>query len=130
MSASAKKKCYLSATKLVLNVSLTRNFIYILFFSFSAKKTHHQSATKLVTPVAYPFTLLKPCGVQGDVTLNDINQRILMPQLRLTYRHHGKYYDTALQSASSMTFSGKAIVSLTTFHTEGKGSITIMRTKG
>lgn len=94
----------------------------------AAKKTHHQSATKLVTPVAYPFTLLKPCGVQGDVTLNDINQRILMPQSRL--RHHGKYYDTALQSASSPAFSGKAVVALTKIHTEGKGSITIMRTKG
>lgn len=96
----------------------------------TAKKTRYHSATKLVTPVAYPFTLLKPCGVQGDVTLNDINQRILMPQSRLTDRHHGKYYDTTLQSESSPAFSGKAVVALTKIHTEGKGSITIMRTKG
>lgn len=92
----------------------------------TAKKTRCHSATKLVTPVAYPFTLLKPCGVQGDVTLNDINQRILMPQSRLTDRHN----DTTSQFVSSPAFSGKAVVALTKIHTEGNGSITIMRTKG
>ncbi|CAL9165212.1 unnamed protein product [Musa hybrid cultivar] len=37
------------------------------------------SPTKLTTFVAYPFTLIKPCQLQGHLTLNDINQRIHAP---------------------------------------------------
>eukprot|EP00249_Psilotum_nudum_P010598 c22640_g2_i1 orf=2-853(-) len=40
------------------------------------------SRPKLATPVAYPFAVVKPSGMQGDVTLNDINQRIMMPPNR------------------------------------------------
>ncbi|XP_057864597.2 protein XRI1 [Cryptomeria japonica] len=92
------------------------------------KKIRHHTPTRLVTPVAYPFTLVKPCGVQGDVTLNDINQRILMPNSGV---QHGSDCDgLASQPVSSLPYSGKAVVSLTKIHTEGNGSITIMRTKG
>lgn len=31
---------------------------------------------KLATPVAYPFAVLKPSEVEGDITLNDINKRL------------------------------------------------------
>ncbi|RWV95906.1 hypothetical protein GW17_00041426 [Ensete ventricosum] len=37
------------------------------------------SPTKLTTFVTYPFTLIKPCQLQGHLTLNDINQRIHAP---------------------------------------------------
>eukprot|EP01018_Ginkgo_biloba_P037587 Gb_29485 [translate_table: standard] len=87
------------------------------------KAVSQRSAT---TPVAYPFALIKPCGVQGDVTLNDINQRILTPSSRSV---HSKE-DTRSPSIPTSAFSGKAVVALTKIHTEGKGSITIMRTKG
>ncbi|KAH9287815.1 hypothetical protein KI387_031932, partial [Taxus chinensis] len=72
----------------------------------SGKKTRLRTPTKLVTPVAYPFTLVKPCGVQGDVTLNDINERILMPHSRI--QHGNLCNDTETQAVASSTYSGKA----------------------
>lgn len=99
---------------------------------FTAKQTRRHSPSKLITPVAYPFTLLKPCGVQGDVTLNDINQRILMPHSKgqQDSASDDMEADLACQAGSSSAYSGKAVVSLTKIHTEGNGSITILRTKG
>ncbi|CAN6446771.1 unnamed protein product [Victoria cruziana] len=87
-----------------------------------------QTPNKPSAPVAYPFTLIKPCGMQGAVTLNDINQRILTPpESRSKYK---KSMD-ASPSYPTSAFSGKPVVALTKIHTEGgKGSITIMRTKG
>ncbi|ONK56231.1 uncharacterized protein A4U43_C10F5470 [Asparagus officinalis] len=83
---------------------------------------------KLVTPVAYPFALIKPCGVQGDVTLRDINQRIHAPP---PSRSKNKMDDDPSSSFPTSAFSGKPVVLKTKIHTEGgKGSITIMRTKG
>ncbi|XP_031475719.1 protein XRI1-like isoform X3 [Nymphaea colorata] len=80
------------------------------------------------TTVAYPFTLVKPCGVQGGVTLKDINQRILMPPASKSKHKKNK---EALPSYPTSAFSGKPVVALTKVHTEGgKGSITIMKTKG
>ncbi|XP_011622067.1 protein XRI1 isoform X1 [Amborella trichopoda] len=91
------------------------------------KKKILRTPRKLATPVAYPFALIKPCGVQGDVTLKDINQRILTP--RQSRLKHMK--DDASPSYPTSAFSGKPVVALTKIHTEGgKGSITIMRTKG
>lgn len=84
------------------------------------------NGTRLATPVAYPFALIKPCGVQGDVTLNDINRRISGQSSRLTHARD----NMPTQPVSTSAFSGKAVVALTKIHTEGKGSITIMRTKG
>eukprot|EP00252_Welwitschia_mirabilis_P001527 TRINITY_DN11393_c0_g1_i2.p1 TRINITY_DN11393_c0_g1~~TRINITY_DN11393_c0_g1_i2.p1 ORF type:complete len:196 (+),score=17.59 TRINITY_DN11393_c0_g1_i2:408-995(+) len=82
------------------------------------------------TPIAYPFALIKPCGVQGDVTLKDINQRI---SGQSSGKLGGRASDRQAlrgQALSTSAFSGKAVVHLTKIHTEGKGSITIMRTKG
>ncbi|RZR71475.1 hypothetical protein BHM03_00005376 [Ensete ventricosum] len=37
------------------------------------KKSYVKIPRKLNTSIAYLFALIKPCGVHGDVTLNDIN---------------------------------------------------------
>ncbi|KAL6011278.1 hypothetical protein ACLOJK_001723 [Asimina triloba] len=87
-----------------------------------------QTPTKLAAPVAYPFALVKPCGVQGDVTLKDINQRIRTPP---TSRSKHVKDEEALPSYPKSAFSGKPVVVKTKIFTEGgKGSITITRTKG
>lgn len=80
---------------------------------------------KLASSVVYPFAFIKPCGVHGDVTLKDINQRIHNPP-----KSKPKEEDPAVSYPTS-AFSGKPVVGKTKIHTEGgKGSITIMRTKG
>lgn len=84
----------------------------------------------MTSSVAYPFALIKPCGVQGDVTLKDINQRIHSPVLSKS--KHAKNEDSSHCYPTS-AFSGKPVVVVveTKIRTEGgKGSITIMRTKG
>ena len=73
----------------------------------------------LTTSVAYPFTLIKPSWEEGDVTLQDINQRIHAPPKK------------APESLGTSAFSGKPVIGKTRIRTEGgKGSITILRTKG
>ncbi|MCO5586484.1 hypothetical protein L7F22_040424 [Adiantum nelumboides] len=73
-------------------------------------------------PVVYPFALVKPSGIQGDATLKDINERINM------LSPPSKHSNTPSTSTSS-PFSGKPVVAVTKIHTEGKGTITIMRTR-
>ncbi|KAI0530733.1 hypothetical protein KFK09_000281 [Dendrobium nobile] len=85
-------------------------------------------STKLTSSVAYPFALIKPCGVEGDLTLKDINQRLHNP---LPSRTKHKEDDNSSLSFPTSAFSGKPVVGKTKIRTEGgKGSITIMRTKG
>lgn len=73
----------------------------------------------LTTSVAYPFTLIKPSWQEGDVTLQDINQRIRAPPKK------------APEILGTSAFSGKPVINKTRIRTEGgKGSITILRTKG
>ncbi|XP_008779399.1 protein XRI1-like [Phoenix dactylifera] len=95
---------------------------------FKGRKSYIKTPAKLTSSIAYPFSLIKPCGVQGDVTLNDINQRILAPPpSRLK---HKKDEETTISYPTS-AYSGKPVVVKTKICTEGgKGSITIMRTKG
>lgn len=91
------------------------------------KKSIMNTPTKLTTTVAYPFTLVKPCKDQGDVTLKDINQRIHGPLLSKS--KNKKNEDPSPYPTSA--FSGKPVVIKTRIRTVGgKGSITIMRTKG
>ncbi|KAL5215238.1 hypothetical protein ABZP36_004390 [Zizania latifolia] len=71
------------------------------------------------TTVAYPFTLIKPSWEEGDVTLKDINQRIRAPPKK------------APETLGTSAFSGKPVIGKTRIRTDGgKGSITILRTKG
>ncbi|KAF7016214.1 hypothetical protein CFC21_029882 [Triticum aestivum] len=73
----------------------------------------------VTTSIAYPFTLIKPSWEEGDVTLKDINQRIHAPP---------KKPPEILETSA---FSGKPVIGKTRIRTEGgKGSITILRTKG
>jgi len=102
-------------------------FINCCFVS-PGRKSFLKTPKKLVTPVVYPFALIKPCGVQGDVTLKDINQRIHAPP---PSRSKQKMDEDPFTAYPTSAFSGKPVVHKTKIRTEGgKGSITIMRTKG
>ncbi|XP_020596539.1 protein XRI1-like isoform X2 [Phalaenopsis equestris] len=91
------------------------------------RKSFIGTSTKLTSSVAYPFALIKPCGLEGDLTLKDINQRLHPPSLS---SKNTKDEDASLSYPTS-AFSGKPVVVKTKIRTEGgKGSITIMRTKG
>lgn len=108
--------------------SFYRSFLILNSFFFLGKKSYIKSPTKLTSSVAYPFTLIKPCGVHGDVTLKDINQRIHAPLKSLSKL---KKAEEPSLSYPTSAFSGKPVVVKTKIHTEGgKGSITILRTKG
>ncbi|WOL11389.1 protein XRI1-like isoform X4 [Canna indica] len=95
---------------------------------FKGRKSYINSPTKLTTSVAYPFTLVKPCQVQGHLTLKDINQRIRAPS---PSRLRNQIDDDPSINYPTSAFSGKPVVVKTKILTEGgKGSITILRTKG
>ncbi|GJN37122.1 hypothetical protein PR202_gb26047 [Eleusine coracana subsp. coracana] len=81
----------------------------------SLSKTKHD----ITTSIAYPFTLIKPSWEETDVTLNDINQRIRAPPKKPP------------EILGTSSFSGKPVIGKTRIRTDGgKGSITIVRTKG
>ncbi|KAJ1286818.1 hypothetical protein BS78_03G381300 [Paspalum vaginatum] len=84
-------------------------------------------AKKLRTSVALPFELIKPCSIHGDVTLNDINEKIhAPPPYKIKHKN-----DEEPNSHEASAISGKPVVHKTKIHTEGgKGSITITRTIG
>lgn len=94
---------------------------------FKGKKSLIKTPTQMNSSVVLPFAFVKPCGVQGAVTLKDINQKILTPPPSKSK----KIYEDPVISYPTSAFSGKPIVGKTKIRTEGgKGSITIMRTKG
>ncbi|XP_065876449.1 protein XRI1 isoform X3 [Euphorbia lathyris] len=93
---------------------------------FKGKKSLIRTPTKLASSIVYPFAFIKPCSFHGDVTLKDINQRIRNPpqSKSIQIEEEPPVYPTS-------AFSGKPVVGKTKIRTEGgKGSITIMRTKG
>ncbi|KAL6535287.1 hypothetical protein OROMI_026661 [Orobanche minor] len=91
---------------------------------FKGKKSFIRTPPKLASSIVYPFAFIKPCGMHGDVTLKDINQRIHNPPKSKPNEDDPSLYPTS-------AFSGKPVVGKTKIRTEGgKGSITIMRTKG
>ncbi|KAL2619520.1 hypothetical protein GLYMA_08G351100v4 [Glycine max] len=95
---------------------------------FKGGKSFIETPTKLAASVAYPFAFIKPCGAHGDVTLKEINQRILSPPPPLKSQQQSMEDPSAYPKSA---FSGKPVVGKTRIHIEGgKGSITIMRTKG
>ncbi|KAM7463356.1 hypothetical protein LguiA_031477 [Lonicera macranthoides] len=85
---------------------------------------------KVITRVVYPFALVKPGGIEGDVTLNDINERILMPPTRPVRHPVGDFACRPIVSPDGPGLSGKSVVALTKIQTQGRGTITIIRTKG
>ncbi|XP_017225858.1 protein XRI1 [Daucus carota subsp. sativus] len=91
---------------------------------FKGKKSYMQTPTKATSSVVYPFAFIKPCGVNGVMTLKDINQRICTPPMSKQKEDLSSIYPTS-------AFSGKPVVGQMKIHTEGgKGCITILRTKG
>ncbi|XP_050364716.1 protein XRI1 isoform X2 [Argentina anserina] len=91
---------------------------------FRGRKSFIHTPAKLATSVAYPFAFIKPSGTHGAVTLKEINQRIRTPPPPKAREKEPEQYPTS-------AFSGKPVVNKTKIRTEGgKGSITIMRTKG
>ncbi|KAE8664840.1 Protein XRI1 [Hibiscus syriacus] len=87
---------------------------------FKSRKSLNCPPSKLPSSIAYPFAFIKPSGFHGDVTLQDINQRIQTPS-------KAKKSNADFPTSA---FSGKLVVGKTKIRTEGgKGSITIMRTK-
>ncbi|XP_057743938.1 protein XRI1-like isoform X1 [Arachis stenosperma] len=93
---------------------------------FKGRKSFIRTPTKLASSVAYPFAFIKPSGTHGDITLKEINQRIRTPPPSKT-----KQSSEDPSAYPKSAFSGKPVVNKTKIRTEGgKGSITIMRTKG
>ncbi|KAJ3681233.1 hypothetical protein LUZ60_015722 [Juncus effusus] len=91
------------------------------------KKTLIRTPAKLTSSIAHPFALIKPCGGLGDLTLNEINKKIhAPPKSKLKHKVEAEWGPLA---TSALT--GKPVVGRTKIRTEGgKGSITIMRTRG
>ncbi|XP_073027791.1 protein XRI1-like [Primulina eburnea] len=94
--------------------------------AFKGRKSYMCTLPKPSSSVVYPFAFIKPCGAHGDMTLEDINQKLHAP--RKSKQDQGD--DPSVPYPTS-AFSGKPVVGKTKIHTEGgEGSITIMRTKG
>ncbi|CAH2044733.1 unnamed protein product [Thlaspi arvense] len=92
---------------------------------FKGRKSFVRPVPKLPSSIIYPFAFIKPCGVHGDMTLKDINQKIRTPRAK---PKEDKAEPPVIQTSA---FSGKPVVGKTRIRTEGgKGSITIMRTRG
>ncbi|XP_016178669.1 protein XRI1 [Arachis ipaensis] len=101
-------------------------FLDFTHFSCLGRKSFIQTPPKLASSVVYPFTFVKPSGAHGDVTLKEINQRIQTPP-----SSKSKQSNEDPSAYPKSAFSGKPVVNKTKIRTEGgKGSITIMRTKG
>ncbi|CAL1395723.1 unnamed protein product [Linum trigynum] len=83
--------------------------------------------------VAYPFALVKPGGgEEGVVTIEEINSRLLMTPTRPLRHPVGDFAcRPCVTAAGRPGLSGKAVVALTKIYTQGgKGTVTIIRTKG
>ncbi|CAN6245928.1 unnamed protein product [Urochloa humidicola] len=82
--------------------------------------------------VLYPFAVVKPLGLDDGrvTTLDDVNQRILKRPARPVRHPVGPFACGPAVTADGLGLSGKAVVSLTKIRTGGKGTITIIRTRG
>lgn len=81
--------------------------------------------------VVCPFAVLKPDGLDGGATLADINARILMRPARPVRHPVGEYACAPrVLARDAPGISGKAVAGFTRLHTPGRGTITIMRTRG
>lgn len=81
--------------------------------------------------VLCPFAVLKPDGLDGGATLADINARILMRPARPVRHPVGEFACAPrVLAADAPGISGRAVSGFTRLHTPGRGTITIMRTRG
>ncbi|KAM7529433.1 hypothetical protein LguiB_032843 [Lonicera macranthoides] len=80
--------------------------------------------------IAYPFDMVKRgSGTDGYVTLEDINDRMLMPPTRPIRHPVGDFASHSRISTSGFSLSGKVVIAHAKIHTRGTGSITVIRTK-
>ncbi|KAL9235652.1 hypothetical protein vseg_010394 [Gypsophila vaccaria] len=86
---------------------------------FKGRKTYMRAPPKAPSVITYPFEFIKPSSIRGDITLQDINQRLHTPPP-----------SKPKEEFPTSAFSGKPVVGKTKIPTRGNGSITIMRTKG
>ncbi|XP_065857303.1 uncharacterized protein [Euphorbia lathyris] len=93
-------------------------------------ETSERMIKRVRVRVVYPFALIKPGGREGEMSIKDINERILMAPTRPVRHPVGEFACRPCVSAAGPGLSGKAIVALTRIHTQGRGTITIIRTKG
>ncbi|KAL5995463.1 hypothetical protein ACLOJK_025525 [Asimina triloba] len=91
---------------------------------------YHHGRRKGGKRIAYPFAVVKPGGTDEDVTLEDINERILMRPARPVRHPVGEFACLPCVSADGPGLSGKAVVGFTRIHTQGRGTVTIIRTRG
>ncbi|XP_029126582.1 uncharacterized protein LOC109817881 isoform X5 [Cajanus cajan] len=94
--------------------------------SYSSRESDERGHWK---KIAYPFELVKPGGVEGETTLKDINHQMLMSPTKPIPHPVGDPLTHSCISTRGFGISGKA-VAVTRIHTQGRGSITIIRTKG
>ncbi|KAK4338682.1 hypothetical protein RND71_043169 [Anisodus tanguticus] len=93
---------------------------------FKGRNSYIQTPEKGASSVVYPFGFMKPCSIQGDMTLKEINKKIHTPP-----PSKSKQRNQDPPSYPTSAFSGKPVIGKTKIHIEGgRGSITIMRTKG
>ncbi|XP_055832727.1 protein XRI1-like isoform X2 [Solanum dulcamara] len=93
---------------------------------FKGSNEYTKTPEKGASSVVYPFGFIKPCRVRGDMTLKEINEKIHTPP---PSKSNQSNQDPPSYPTSA--FSGKPVIGKTKIHTEGgRGSITIMRTKG
>ncbi|KAG9141910.1 hypothetical protein Leryth_009270 [Lithospermum erythrorhizon] len=97
----------------------------------SGNENERRKKRKLSTQVAYPFAVIKPGGYEGDATLNEINKKILMPPIRPVMHPVGDFACRPLVvSPDGPGLSGKPVVAMQRIQTQGRGTITIIRTRG
>ncbi|CAH9092356.1 unnamed protein product [Cuscuta europaea] len=99
-------------------------------FSAAGSDRGQRPRKRVTAKLVYPFAVVKPGGTEGDITLNDINERILMPPRRPVKHPVGDFACRRQSSPVGTGLSGKAVVALTRIQTRGRGTITIMRTRG
>jgi len=123
---------------LALHASYYSTTSLSFFLSFVYKLMAHSSALLCLFSysgghwkrIAYPFELVKPGGVEGETTLKDINHQMLMSPSKPIPHPVGDSLTHSCISNRAFGISGKAVAALTRIHTQGRGSITIIRTKG
>jgi len=83
------------------------------------------------TVAAYPFDVVRPGGADGSVTLADINRWILTPPARPVRHPVGEFACAPRVSAGNRPApSGKTVAGFTRLRTAGRGTVTIVRTRG
>ncbi|KAL5220338.1 hypothetical protein ABZP36_025051 [Zizania latifolia] len=101
--------------------------------SSKRSRSSAQAASGAGTSVVYPFTVVKPGGLDldGGVTLADINARILTPPAKPIRHPVGEFAGAPRSAAGSrLAPSGKTVASFTRLHTAGRGTVTVIKTTG